>query len=358
MIDTVYLDSERLLRLLVALFGANGCAASEAGDIAAHLIEADLQGHPSHGVGLVPTYIANIRAGEVMPNRLPERVPVDGGFLLYDGGRGFGQSVGRRFVANIVAGAAESGIAIFGLRRVHHLGRIGDYGERFAKAGYVSVMFVNTVSRPIVAPFGGREARMGTNPICITVPRPGHAPIVLDFATSAIAVGKCRVALEKGRPIPAGMALDSTGQPTTDPRALYTSPQGALMAMGGYKGSGMNLICELLSACVGGLTMTDARPGSGSAVNNLLGMCFRASVVPSASEGVESVVSYYLATLPASDVGPVRLPGDPEREALAVGRSKGVPLAPATWQAIADLAIAARVPVGDIESVSIGGSGA
>lgn len=356
MSDVVHLDSDRLLRVLVAMFEANGCTASEAGDIAAHLIEADLQGHPSHGVGLVPTYIANVRAGEVVPNRMPERVPVDGDLLLYDGGRGFGQSVGRRFVADIVAGGADSGIAVFALRRVHHLGRIGDYGERFAKAGFASVMFVNTVSRPIVAPFGGREARMGTNPVCITIPRVDHAPIVLDFATSAIAVGKCRVALERGLQIPAGTALDSTGRPTTDPRALYASPQGALMAMGGYKGSGMNLICELLSACVGGLTMADARSGSGSAMNNLFGMCFRASVVPSASEGIESVVRYFLATLPASDTGPVRLPGDPEREALALGRSQGLPLAPATWQAIADLARAALVPAGDIASVPIRGS--
>lgn len=354
--DTVHLDPDRLRRLLVAIFEANGCAASEADDIGAHLVEADLQGHPSHGVGLVPTYIANIRADEVVPNRMPERVPVDGGFLLYDGGKGFGQSVGRRFVADIVAGAADSGIAIFGLRRVHHLGRIGDYGERFANAGFASVLFVNTVSRPIVAPFGGREARMGTNPVCITMPRPGKAPIVLDFATSAIAVGKCRVALEKGLQIPAGTALDSTGQPTTDPRVLYTSPQGALMAMGGYKGSGLNLVCELLSACVGGLTMADARPGSGSAMNNLLGMCFRASVVPSASAGIESVVRYFLATLPASDTGPVRLPGDPEREALTLGRLNGLPLPSATWKAIADLALGARIPAGDIESVPIHGS--
>lgn len=351
--EAVYLDPDRLRRVLTALFEANGCAGSEADDIATHLIEADLRGHPSHGVGLVPTYLANIRAGEVVPNRMPERVPVDGGFLLYDGGKGFGQSVGRRFVAAIVAAAADSGIAVFGLRRVHHLGRIGDYGESFAKAGLASVMFVNTVSRPIVAPFGGREARMGTNPVCITIPRPGDAPIVLDFATSAIAVGKCRVALEKGLQIPAGTALDSTGNPTTDPRVLYASPQGALMAMGGYKGSGMNLICELLSACIGGPTMTDARPGSGSAVNSLLGMCFRASVVPSASDGIESVVRYFLVTPPASDTGPVRLPGDPEREALASGRSRGLPLAQATWMAIADLARAAHVPAAEIEAMPI-----
>jgi len=353
---TVYLDSDRLRWLLVALFEAHGCASAEAGDIAAHLVDADLYGHPSHGVGLVPSYIANIRAGEVVPNRSPERVPVDGGFQLYDGCKGFGQSVGRRLVAEVVASAADSGVAVFGLRRVHHLGRIGDYGERFANAGFASVMFVNTVSRPIVAPFGGREARMGTNPVCITLPRPGNAPIVLDFATSAIAVGKCRVALEKGLQIPAGTALDSTGEPTTDPRALYASPQGALMTMGGYKGSGMNLICELLSACIGGLTMADARPGSGSAMNNLLGMCFRASVVPSAVEDIESVVGYFLATAPASDTGPVRLPGAPEREACALSRLNGLPLAPATWKSIADLARTAHIQECDILSAPVHGS--
>ena len=143
-----------------------------------------------------------------------------------------------QLVDEVLAHSKATGTAVFGLRNAHHLGRIGDYGERFAAADFASVLFVNTVSRPIVAPFGGAEARMGTNPVCISVPRRDVPPIVLDFATSAIAVGKCRVALEKGEQIPPGLAMDSAGEPTTDPGVLYASPQGALKPMGGIQGFG------------------------------------------------------------------------------------------------------------------------
>jgi uncharacterized oxidoreductase len=357
MVDTILLQADRLREVLVSLFEFHGCASCEATLIARHLVDADLYGHPSHGVGLVPTYIANIQKGEVIPNRKLGRVPLAGGFLLFDGGSGFGQSLGAQLVEQVLAHSADTGIAVFGLRHVHHLGRIGDYGERLAEHGLVSVLFVNTVSRPIVAPFGGAEPRMGTNPVCITMPRPGARPVVLDFATSAIAVGKCRVALERGEPIPPGVAIDAQGDPTTDPGVLYSSPQGALLAMGGYKGSGINLMCELLAASIGGRTMEDARPGSGSAINNLVGMSFQAAAVPGAVEEVDSAIRYFLATRPSGHGKSVRLPGTPEQESYGRLSRAGLQLAHATWTAIASLAQAAAIADEEIQAVTLAGSG-
>ena len=356
MTATVVLEPNRLRAIVNSIFAFHGCAPVEAAAIARHLLESDLYGHASHGCGLVPLYIENLIKGAVLPNRTLERIPLAQGFLLFDGGSGFGQSLGVQLVDEVLAHARNTGSAIFGLRNAHHLGRIGDYGERFAAADFVSVLFVNTVSRPVVAPFGGAEARMGTNPICISVPRRDAPPIVLDFATSAIAVGKCRVALEKGEPIPRGVAMNAEGEPTTDPGVLYATPQGALKSMGGYKGSGLNLMSELFSACIGGLTMLQARPQSSSAINNLVGMCFRTELLPGALDRIESVAEYFLATRPAREDGPVKLPGTTEREAYAQRRAAGVPMASATWAVIAKLARAASVSAAEISAVTVAGT--
>jgi uncharacterized oxidoreductase len=350
----VLLDAQGLERALKSLLAFHGCAPTEAGLVARHLVEADLLGHSSHGAGLAPKYVANIAAGEVIPNRQIERVSTAApGFLLFDGGFGFGQSLGVQLVDALLPHARETGGAMFGLRRAHHLGRIGAYGELFAEAGFASVLFVNTVSRAIVAPFGGAAARLGTNPICITAPRKGLPPIVLDFATSTIAVGKCRVAREKGEALSPGLVIDAAGEPSTDPGVLYATPQGALRAMGEHKGSGLNLVCELLAACIGGTLMRDAQAGSGGAINNIVGMCFRAEMVPGAAANIEAVVEYFLATPPARRDGPVKLPGDVERESAAALRAGGVPMAADSWSTISALALAAGVTESEIRSVCL-----
>lgn len=348
----VRLNVERLREVLAPLFAFHGCGAAEAYAIADHLIEADLCGHPSHGTGLVPIYVANLIRGEARPNRKLRQVDVQGGFLLFDGDSGFGQSLGRQLVEHIISAASSSGVAVFGLRNVHHLGRMGDYADRFARAGFASLLMVNTVSRAIVAPFGGSEPRMGTNPVCVCVPRRDQPPIVLDFATSAIAVGKCRVAHERGELIPAGCAIDADGRPTRDAGVLYASPQGALLTMGGHKGSGLNLMCELLAACIGGRVMVEARPTSGSAMNSLVGMAFRAAVVPQAATQVESVIDYFLATKPSSADGPVKLPGRPEAESRERLLLEGLPMNAGTWAAIVALAEAAGIAVQLVRSVA------
>jgi uncharacterized oxidoreductase len=350
---TVHLQAPRLKKLLADLFTAYGCSAAEAVAVGEHLVEADMRGHPSHGVGLVPIYVSNLANGEVVANQVVQRVPLDSDFMLFDGQRGFGQSVGIQVVKEIIARTAANGSAIFGLRNVHHLGRIGDYGERLAGAGIASVMFVNTVSRPIVAPYGGSEARMGTNPVCITIPRPASAPVVLDFATSAMAVGKCRVAIENEQNVPPGHLLDAAGNPTTDPRVLYEQPQGALLAMGGHKGSGLNLICELLSASISGLTMPDARPKSGSAINNLVGMAFRVPVVPEADEHLEAALEYFVTTRPGPDVQAVLLPGDPETRTYEQHASAGIPLASESWEKIVRIGTQAGLAREDMEAAQI-----
>ena len=162
-----------------------------------------------------------------------------------------------------IARARDVGTAFFTLRNVHHVGRVGTYGEQAAKRGLVAILFVNAViDPPRVAPYAGRLARFGTNPICIAIPATAEQPAtILDFATSRLAMGKVRVAVNAGRELPPGVVIDSEGQPTTDPAVLVRPPFGAALPFGEYKGSGLMIMVEILAGILtGGGTIHPKNP--------------------------------------------------------------------------------------------------
>src|SRR6185436_18300615 len=212
-----------------------GSAAREAELVATHLVEANLRGHDSHGVGMIPRYIDNLVAGALKPNQHVSVARDIGTFLQLDGNGGYGQVAGYEAMNLAIARARETGMVASGLSHAHHIGRIGHWAEQCAAAGLVSIHFVNVLSRPIVAPWGGRDARIGTNPFCVGIPRPGKEPIVLDFATSKIAQGKTRVAFNKGQELEPGTIIDDRGEPTTNPRYTVIEPLGALLPFGEHK---------------------------------------------------------------------------------------------------------------------------
>lgn len=336
---TVTLRPEPLVAALVRLFEACGSSRAEAEMVAGHLVESDLQGHPSHGIGLVPRYVDAVDAGTVVPNRRVTRVETTGDFLVFDAGHGYGQAVGLEMCERVAAAVAERGSVVFALRNAHHLGRLGAYGEALARRGIASVTFTNVSSRAMVAPYGGRTAVLGTNPIAIAIPRQGEPPIVLDFATSTVAVGKVRVAYETGRPVAEGILLDADGRPTTDPSVMYPppgQPTGAVTAMAEHKGGGLNLVCELFAAMIGGATMVDVE--NERIVNSTVGMAFATEALPGAGAALEAAVANVLAA-PTREGATIRLPGTIERERKAVLAETGIPLARATWQAIVDRAV-------------------
>ena len=237
------------LRALVAdIFAAAGCGADEAERIARYLVTADLVGHPSHGVIRVPRYLDGMERGSVRPGRKIEILRDAPGFAVVDGGFGFGQTVGEQAVDLGIEKARAGGVSAVGLRRAAHLGRIADWPERAAAAGMASVHFVNASGvGALVAPFGGVDRRMSTNPFAVGVPN-GDAPIVLDFATSVVAEGKVMVAVNGGKPLPDGALIDGDGALSSDPEALYgpigdktkasaRGGRGAIRAMGDHKGS-------------------------------------------------------------------------------------------------------------------------
>src|SRR5947209_14243324 len=195
-----------------------GCSEEEAHIVADHLVQANLAGHDSHGIGLVPSYVGQWRAGRVKPNHTLEKVLDFGALLVFDGSRGFGQRMAREAVAHGIERARQLGACVMGLRNSAHIARVGTYAEQCSQAGCAFIGFVNVGDHePYQAPYGGRDARVGTNPFCAAVPGADGPALMLDTATTMIAFGKARVAHEKGVPVPEGALVDVDGRLTTDP---------------------------------------------------------------------------------------------------------------------------------------------
>ena len=248
------------------LWRAAGSAPEEAQLVADHLIGANLAGHDSHGVGMVFPYVRSLKAGELQLNQRITVVTDSGTLLVVEGNRGMGQSIANQTMQLAIERARRDGVAIVGLRNSHHIGRVGHWAEQAIAAGMASIHFTNVVSRPMVSPHGGGQSRFGTNPLTVGLPRRDGPPILLDFASSAIAVGKVRVAYNRKGQAPAGALIDHEGKPTTNPAVMYEEPLGALLTAAGHKGYALAMVCDLLgSALFGGTTPQPSRlraPGS------------------------------------------------------------------------------------------------
>src|ERR1700730_10039216 len=339
------IDHAELHWIALRTFEAAGSDHAEARLIADHLIEANLRGHDSHGIGLIPNYLHHLANGTVVANRKGRIVSENGSLIVYDGERAWGQIAAREAVIVGIAKARESGVAVVALRNPHHIGRVGTYGEMCAAAGLVSFHFVNvTDARPAVAPWRGTDARFSTNPVCIAIPGPEpERPIILDMATSVVAMGKVRVARNKSEQLKPGILLYGKGQPTTDPGAMYGQPRGALMTFGEHKGYALAFVCEMLAgALCGSGTMRPERQGRGTATNGMLTIVIDPSRLIDREwlrEEIAAMTAYIPASPPAPPDEPVLIPGDPERRTRAERLANGGPIDDETWR---ELTVAAR----------------
>jgi uncharacterized oxidoreductase len=339
------IDAADLTRTTCRVFAAAGSAEAEAEIIADHLVEANLKGHDSHGVGMIPSYLRNLDGGKVKPNE-PGRIVSDtGSLVVYDGARGYGQIVARAATELAIERAKANGVAVVALRNAHHIGRVGTYGELCAAAALVSLHFVNiTDQRPAVAPWRGSDGRFGTNPLCIALPGPApDRPIIADMATSRIAMGKVRVARNKGEAVAPGTLLDAEGEPTTDPHVMYRRPRGALMTFGEHKGYALAFICEMLAGAVTGSgTMRPDRQDAESVTNGMLMIVIDPGRLVDRAwmlDEIAAMSGYITASPPRPSGEPVLIPGDPERANRAQRLKGGVPIDEETWR---EIAVAAR----------------
>ncbi|TVQ34702.1 MAG: malate/lactate/ureidoglycolate dehydrogenase [Geminicoccaceae bacterium] len=331
--------AENLTAATARILEAAGSSVEEARVVAEHLVDANLAGHDSHGVGMLPAYIEHLRSGLFVANQTPEVVNDAGAVIVVDARHGLGQHMVLKALDLGIARAKEVGACVVAVRESAHVGRIGAYAEYCAAAGLASTHFVNVVDHtPIVAPFGGSDGRFITNPFCAALPGPNGPTPLLDMATSTIAFGKARVARNKGVPVPEGTLLDEAGRPTNDPTALVDEKRGALTAFGLHKGSGLAILCEVFAGALAGeRTIQPENPRRGSIVNNLLSILMdpKAFGDPlTIAKEAAAFGAYVKASPPAPGVDEVLLPGEPEARSRAERQASGVPVDPMTIEQI------------------------
>ena len=237
------------------IYLAEGAPEDEARTVASHQVKANLVGHDSHGVILVPTYVDRIHKGHIVPGAPFEVVAESPATARIDGHWGFGFVVTEKAMQMAIEKARVHNVAAVTVSYQSHIGRLGDYPTMAAAEGMIGLITADSGAGPkAVAPFGGRERRLGTNPICIGVPSDLEGTLLLDMATSAVAQGKISLARNRKEAIPGSWVVDKDGNPTTDPDDYFEG--GAILPVGadqGHKGYGLSFMVEMFSGILTGL---------------------------------------------------------------------------------------------------------
>jgi uncharacterized oxidoreductase len=347
-----------LQRAIAALAAAGGSEPAEAELIAENLVTANLTGHDSHGIGMMPRYVEALQEGGLHPNQQIEVTFDAGALLALDGCAGYGQSIGRQATEMAIARAKQHGTAIVALGNSHHLGRIGHWAEMAVAQGLISIHFVNVQSFARVAPFAGADRRFGTNPVCIGIPLPGEQPFLLDMATSAVAQGKLRVAYNKRAKIPHGWLIDDQGNATDDPRWGVLAPLGAMTCFGEHKGYGLAVACELLGGALTGGGVTDYDNKTQRRVlNGMLSIVIdpaRLGTQKAFAKDAKSFLAWLRASRPAPGHDHVRIAGEPEREYRAKRELEGIPVDDETWKEIRAAAVKLKLSAEKIDALARG----
>ena len=330
--------AEVLLELSAALIEAMGSPGEDALIVGRHLVEAQLAGHDSHGLIRLPQYHAHVLEGKVKPGARVEIIRETPTTALLDGHYTWGQVTAMQAIKLGISKAEENGIAALSLRNCYHVGRVGVYPLAAAERGFIAQVHCNGHGVCRVAPWGGTEPRLATNPIAIAIPTRAE-PLLVDITTSVVAEGKVRVSRNAGRKIPEGWVLDSDGLPTTNPADLYEG--GTLLPLGGregHKGYGLSIVVDLLGGALSGAgcgTMTE-KVGNGLFIQLTDPSCFceREEFLDQIDRFTE-----YLKSSPLKEgVDDILLPGEPEQRTAARRRKQGIDIDDGTWGQLIELA--------------------
>jgi uncharacterized oxidoreductase len=335
------LAADRLERMGNALLIAAGASADEARAVAKGCVDANLAGHDSHGVIMIPNYIDRIKAGHIVPGAPWSIVQETATTTVIDGHWGFGFHVNAKAMQLTIEKAKTSNVAACTVFHQSHVGRLAAYPLMAIGEGMIGLATADSGRTPkMVAPFGGREARLGTNPIAIAVPSDLEAPFYLDMATSAVAAGKISLAAARGEKIPAGWIVAKDGSATDDPTDLRKG--GALLPLGGsegYKGSGLAAMVEILCGLLTGLGFgvePTGRHNDGCFMAVFKVDAFRP--LKEFKKEVGEFARYLKATPPAKGSPGVFYPGEVEYIREQERRAKGIDVEDATWDKLTALA--------------------
>jgi len=331
----------RLRTIASELLQGAGATEEEAAIVSRHSIGANLAGHDSHGIIQIPTYIDRIKRGHLVPGAPLKVVKESPTTTVVDGGWGFGYVVSEHAMRTTIDKARRGNVAAATVFRQGHVGRVADYPIMAAAAGMIGIMTADSGrSAKQVVPFGGKEPRLGTNPICIAMPSNLDGPMFIDMATSASAGGKISLAAARDTQVPEGWLVDNEGNPTTDPS--FYGGGGAQLPLGGsegHKGYGLGVMVEIFSGILTGLGFgvePSGRHNDG---------CFMAAFNVEAFRPLEDfkrdvtdLALYLKSTPPAAGFTEVYYPGELERLTTEKRTKDGIEVEDTTWAKLEALA--------------------
>ncbi|MEE8398314.1 MAG: Ldh family oxidoreductase [Desulfobacterales bacterium] len=348
MSETYYFTREQLEKTIHDICKAGGSPDDEADLVARRLVKSNLTGHPSHGVIRIPMYIGMAQHGMMKAGAIPEIEIDNGPTVLINGNDGYGQVVAQKTIEVAIERALAHGIAAVGMTNNGHIGRLADYSVQAADAGCIGIVFTTTGgSSFLVAPFGGKSARMGTNPISIALPSDRKFPVVMDMATSVYAEGKFPVMIDSGKSAPEKSLLDKDGQPTTNPSDLYEG--GTILPLGGvqgYKGYLLNFMVEAVAAVLtgSGFMGRDEKPKFNNCTLMILIQVEKFRELSGFKLDLETLIGFMKAS-PSHEGDEVLYPGEVEERTETEMLKTGIPLADKTVEKIQETIDRLEVPL-------------
>ncbi len=303
--------------------------------VATSLVEANLCGHDSHGVLRLPAYCKAVVSGDVRPAERASLKSRDRASATIDGKWGWGQPAMQLAAETGLDLAREHTISVTAVQGCYHIGRAAPYVEFIARSGMIGLLMAN--AGPAVAPFGGRQRILGTNPFAWAVPRAaGHEPLSFDIATAAIAEGKLRVARAGDLDIAAGLIVDASGRSSCDPEDFFAG--GSILPFGGHKGSGVSILVQMLGRSLAGMDASgfDGPRGANGPVLIIIDPSAFGPIEQFGAE-VDAQCEAIRTSHPAQGVAEILLPGEQEARTRARRLADGIPVPDRVWNEILGL---------------------
>ena len=332
MIETKNLSLQEIEDISLKALVAAGTSPENARPLAEATAATEADGVASHGLAYIPIYCEHVQCGKVDGKAEPVLAHPKPGVLTVDAATGFAHSAIDLGFQQLIPLAREQGVAVLAINNSYNCGVLGYHTHRLAQAGLMGIGFTNAPAS--IAPSGGSKPVVGTNPFSIAAPGADGAPMVLiDQSASTIAKSEVMKHAREGRPIPVGWALDSEGNPTTDPAVGL---KGSMAPSGGYKGVGVALLVEMMAAAMTGATLgIDASPFSGSVGGPPKTGQFFIAIDPEATSGGAFAERMTALVSAIHEQEGAHLPGDGRGAKRAKAPKSGVDVNTATLDRIA-----------------------
>jgi uncharacterized oxidoreductase len=334
---------EEIKKIAKNLFLSAGASGQEAEIVAEEIVEASLMGLDSHGIMRISQYLEQVNEGLIKPDRAINIIFETSVSAIVDCDWNFGMVCARKMTDIVIEKANKSNIAVAVSRHCNHMGRLGSYTQRVAEAGLFGFAAVNSSRHGhFVAPFGGADGRLATNPLSYAVPTGGN-PILLDTSTSMISEGKIRVLMHQGKELPDNCVLTYDGRPTNKPEEFYNPKKGTILPFGGemgYKGFGLGLLVEVLGSTLSGIPVTPDGEKD-EYINGFFIMAINPKIFGIENELIENMEilkEYVKSARPAKDSKGVFMPGELDFMTKAERLKNGIEVADETWKQIVNAA--------------------